>query len=67
MMRLRVLLFFILGAIAQAHAGAALLLEEPFGKFGYMNPTGHAAIYLTRVCAASLTRLRRCETGKRAQ
>jgi hypothetical protein len=64
MMKLRILLFFILGAIVQAHAGAALLLEEPFGKFGYMNPTGHAAIYLTRVCAASPTLLRRCETGE---
>jgi len=64
MMKLRILLFFILGAIAQAHAGAALLLEEPFGKFGYMNPTGHAAVYLTRICAASPTLLRRCEAGE---
>jgi hypothetical protein len=64
MMKFRVLLFFVLGAVAQAHAGAALLLEEPFGKYGYMNPTGHAAIYLTRVCAASPTLLRRCETGE---
>lgn len=63
-MKLRVLLLFILGAIVQAHAGAALLLEEPYGKFGYMNPTGHAAIYLTRVCAASPTLLRRCEPGE---
>src|SRR5664280_2877553 len=64
MMKLRVLFAFILGAIVQAHAGAALLLEEPFGKFGYMNPTGHAAVYLTRVCAASPTLLRRCEAGE---
>ncbi len=63
-MKLRILFAFILGAIVQAHAGAALLLEEPYGKFGYMNPTGHAAIYLTRVCAASPTLLRRCETGE---
>jgi len=26
-------------------------MEEPFGNFGDMNPTGHAAIYLNRVCA----------------
>ena len=64
MMKLRILFAFILGAIAQAHAGAALLLEEPFGKFGYMNPTGHAAVYLTRICAASPTVLRRCEQGE---
>ena len=31
-----------------ARADAGLLLEEPFGGFGAMNPTGHAAIYLTR-------------------
>lgn len=64
MMKLRILFAFILGAIVQAHAGAALLLEEPFGKFGYMNPTGHAAVYLTRICAASPTVLRRCEQGE---
>ena len=49
---------------AYAHAEAALLLEEPFGAFGDMNPTGHAAIYLNRVCAASPTQLRLCEPGK---
>ena len=48
----------------KAHADAALLLEEPFGQFGDMNPTGHAAIYLNRVCAASLTELRFCEAGE---
>jgi hypothetical protein len=64
MLKLRILLVFILAAIVEAHAGAALLLEEPFGKFGYMNRTGHAAVYLTRVCAASPTQLRRCEPGE---
>ena len=29
-----------------------------------MNPTGHAAIYLSRVCAATPTFLRRCEEGE---
>ena len=48
----------------KAHADAALLLEEPFGEFGNMNPTGHAAIYLNRVCAASPTELRFCEPGE---
>ena len=28
-----------------AHASVALLMEEPYGKFGAMNPTGHAAVY----------------------
>ena len=49
----------------QAHAGrVALLLEEPYGHFGSMNPTGHAAIYLTDVCAETPVRLRRCYPGE---
>src|ERR1019366_5460496 len=47
-----------------AHASVALLMEEPFGKFGAMNPTGHAAVYLNHVCAASPTELRTCEPGE---
>ena len=54
-------LVVVLAAFAQAHADVTLLLEEPFGSFGRMNPTGHAAVYLTGVCADSPTRLRRCE------
>jgi hypothetical protein len=53
----------ILGC-ALARADAALLLEEPFGKFGAMNPTGHAAIYLTHVCAETPTQLRPCREGE---
>jgi hypothetical protein len=49
----------ILWAAVPAHAAVALLMEEPFGEFGTMNPTGHAALYLDHVCAASPTRLRR--------
>lgn len=51
-------------ACASARADAALLLEEPFGGFGAMNPTGHAAIYLNRVCADTPTRLRLCHDGE---
>jgi hypothetical protein len=52
-------------AVMRAHAGdAALLLEEPYGAFGFFNPTGHAAIYLSGVCADTPTRLRRCEPGE---
>jgi len=47
-----------------ARASVALLLEEPFGRFGGMNPTGHAAVYLSRICAASPTSLRRCREGE---
>jgi len=45
-------------------ASAALLLEQPYGSFGFLNPTGHAAIYLSDVCAASPTHLRRCHAGE---
>jgi hypothetical protein len=47
-----------------ARADVALLLEEPFGNFGGMNPTGHAAIYLSHICAASLLSLRPCGEGE---
>jgi hypothetical protein len=47
-----------------AHASVALLLEEPYGTFGGMNPTGHAAIYLSNVCAATPLTLRRCLPGE---
>jgi hypothetical protein len=47
-----------------ARADITLLLEEPFGAFGGMNPTGHAALYLSRVCADSPVLLRRCSEGE---
>jgi hypothetical protein len=50
--------------MATAHASITLLLEEPYGTFGGMNPTGHAAVYLSRVCAASPLVLRRCHEGE---
>jgi hypothetical protein len=55
-----------LAAARSAHGDVALLVEEPYGLFGSVNPTGHSAIYLNRVCAESPTVLRRCgpdETG----
>jgi hypothetical protein len=47
-----------------AGAQAALLLEQPYGFFGILNPTGHNAMYLERVCAETPTRLRRCLAGE---
>jgi len=41
-----------------------LLIGEPFGAFGAFNPTGHAAVYLSRVCAESPVRLRMCQPGE---
>lgn len=47
-----------------AQASVALLLEEPYGHFGAMNPTGHAAVYLSHVCADGPTHLRMCRPGE---
>jgi hypothetical protein len=55
--------FFGLAALCgvYGHAQAALLMEEPYGFFGALNPTGHNAIYFERICAESPIQLRRCE------
>ncbi len=52
------------GATGSARGNVALLIEEPFGLFGGINPTGHSAIYFNRVCAESPTVLRRCGPGE---
>jgi hypothetical protein len=39
-------------------------MEEPYGAFGAMNPTGHAAVYLNHICADSPTKLRPCRDGE---
>ncbi len=46
------------------HASVALLMEEPYGAFGAMNPTGHAAVYLNHICADSPIILRPCHDGE---
>jgi hypothetical protein len=43
---------------------AALLLEQPYGFFGALNPTGHAALYLARVCADTPLKLRWCRSDE---
>jgi hypothetical protein len=47
-----------------AHASATLLLEEPYGKLGFFTATGHAAVYLSGVCAETPLKLRLCEPGE---
>ncbi|MGC9159701.1 MAG: DUF4105 domain-containing protein, partial [Terracidiphilus sp.] len=49
---------------AAGRAEAALLLEQPYGFFGWVNPTGHNALYFDRICAATPVRLRRCRPGE---
>jgi hypothetical protein len=60
-----ILALLVLFSGVQAYAGhAALLLEEPYGKLGALSPTGHAAVYLSDVCADTPTHLRRCDPGE---
>jgi hypothetical protein len=49
---------------ARCRAQAALLLEEPYGFYGLVNPTGHNAMYMERICAETPTHLRRCRPGE---
>jgi hypothetical protein len=58
------LLLLFLCLTPQAHADVTVLLEEPYSYDGAFAGTGHTAIYLTRVCAASPTLLRRCKPGE---
>src|ERR1700760_1243586 len=61
----RILFFCVLaGAAAYAHGSVALLMEEPYGEFGAMNPTGHAAVYFNHICAETPTMLRPCHDGE---
>jgi hypothetical protein len=54
----------LLGSVSFARASATLLLEEPYGKLGAFTATGHAAVYLSGVCAESSLVLRPCESGE---
>jgi len=58
------LLLVSLAGAGTARGDVALLVEEPYGFFGSIIPTGHSAIYLNRVCAESPTLLRRCQPGE---
>jgi hypothetical protein len=50
--------------VVRARADVTVLLEEPYSYDGAFAGTGHTAVYLTRVCAASPTLLRRCKPGE---
>jgi hypothetical protein len=68
-LRLRIIGFFclaalVVGAPSQLRAQATLLLEEPYSYDGTFAGSGHSAVYLSRVCAESPTRLRRCQPGE---
>src|ERR1700747_2790263 len=54
----------ILACASFAGASATLFLEEPYGKMGFFTATGHAAVYLSGVCADSPLVLRPCAPGE---
>jgi hypothetical protein len=60
------LILMALLAFGAPRAGAqvTLLMEEPYGFFGTVNPTGHTAIYFSRICAETPVQLRRCHADE---
>lgn len=58
------LAFLVLACVSFASASATLLLEEPYGGMGFFTATGHAAVYLSGVCAETPLVLRRCAPGE---
>src|SRR5665213_1275639 len=62
--KLVVVVFSFVGLAVQARGAAALFVEEPYGSFGWFTPTGHSAVFLSRVCAATPVELRLCEPGE---
>ena len=65
---LKFFVFFVAAASVCApaflRAQATLLLEEPYSYDGTFAGTGHAAVYLSRICAETPVHLRRCEPGE---
>jgi hypothetical protein len=62
--KLSAILLFCLCSIPRAQAGATLFLGEPYSYDGAFAGTGHAAVYLSGVCATSPVVLRRCVPGE---
>jgi hypothetical protein len=57
-------LLFLVSALSASRAEVGLLMEQPYGKLGALSPTGHAALYLSRVCTETPVKLRRCRPGE---
>src|SRR6516165_9654133 len=63
-LKLASLFVWMLVVSSLAHAGVTLFLEEPYSYDGAFAGTGHAAVYLSRVCAEASLTLRRCAPGE---
>ena len=57
-------LLLLCSCSAFAGSSATLLLEEPYGRLGFFTATGHAAVYLSGVCAETPVVLRPCNPGE---
>jgi hypothetical protein len=68
MRSIRILVVSLLALLSLGAAGAradvAVLLEEPYSYDGAFAGTGHAAVYLSNICADSPVALRRCLPGE---
>src|SRR5215510_9257900 len=58
------IILLVLATSVLASASATLLLEEPYGTLGFFTATGHAAVYLSGVCAETPLVLRPCSPGE---
>jgi hypothetical protein len=58
------LIVLAVACASSARGSATLLLEEPYGKLGFFTATGHAAVYLSGVCAETPLALRPCAPGE---
>ena len=54
----------VVACASLAGASATLFLEEPYGRLGFFTATGHAAVYLSGVCADAPVVLRPCAPGE---
>ncbi len=59
-----IVITLLMACSAFAGSSATLLLEEPYGAMGFFTATGHAAVYLSGVCAETPVVLRPCAPGE---
>jgi len=53
-----------LASPCKLHASVSVLLEEPYGWFSHVSPSGHTAVYLDNICAETPLRVRPCHPGE---
>jgi hypothetical protein len=63
-LKLSAILLFCLCALPRAQGTATLFLQEPYRYDGALAGTGHAAVYLSNVCASTPVVLRPCAPGE---